>query len=249
MSDELKIEGLDPTVIDQTFIGTRDVYTDIVYCIDLTASMSPIIQKVKDFVRTFHEDLQRVMLTYNRSIKQLRIKVIGFRDIYCDGAYAFEVSDFFRLPDQNTEFLSFVDKLEAKGGGGGSENSLEALAMAMQSDWCTTIDNSVRKRHMVVLFTDASAHPLEKASTYTGTNYPENMPKSYLELVDWWSGQGSISSDVYFNMNQRAKRLVLYAPEGSEPWTDIADDFDCCFAQFIMPEKGGSDIIYNDDII
>ena len=245
------IEGFDPPavspVIDQTPIGTLDVYADIVYCIDLTASMRPIIQKVKETARTLHEDLQRVMSTnYQRSIKQLRIKVIGFRDIYCDGAYAIEKSDFFYLPDQNAEFQNFVDKLEAKGGGDIPENSLEALAMAMQSDWCTTIDNSVRKRHIVVLFTDASAHPLEKASTYTGTNYPENMPKSYSELIDWWSGQGSLASGISVNMDRTAKRLALYAPEGSEPWTNIADDFDGCIAQFIMPEKCGSDITTED---
>ena len=237
------VNSIEAAPIDQTPIGTLDVYADIVYCIDLTASMRPIIQKVKETARTLHEDLQNVMMTkYQRIIKQLRIRVVGFRDIYCDGAYAFETSDFFYLPDQTAEFQNFVDKLEAKGGGDIPENSLEALAMAMQSDWCTTIDNSVRKRHIVVLFTDASAHPLEKAASYTGSNYPANMPKSYSELIDWWSGQGSLNSGVSVNMDPVAKRLALYAPEGSAPWTDLSEDFDSCLVNFIQSANGGRDI-------
>lgn len=249
MADDFTIEGFDE-VVDQVVpqeeqeqLGTMDVYADIVYCIDLTASMRPIIQKVKDTARTLHEDLQKVMQeNYQRSIKQLRIKVIGFRDFYCDGDYALEHSPFFYLPDEADAFKRFVDKLEAKGGGDIPENSLEALALAMQSDWCTTLDSSIRKRHIIVLFTDASAHPLEKAAGYSGSNYPDNMPKSYTELVDWWSGQGALASGTAVEMDQVAKRLALYAPEGSEPWTDLADDFDNSLTSYIEPDKGGKDI-------
>ena len=227
----------------QEALGTLDVYADIVYCIDLTASMRPIIQKVKDTARTLHQDLQHVMQTnYQRSIRQLRIKVIGFRDLYCDGDYALETSRFFYLPEETAEFESFVNGLEAKGGGDIPENSLEALAMAMQSDWCTTIDTSIRKRHVIVLFTDASAHPLEKAATCAGANYPANMPKSYSELIDWWSGQGALAGGATVEMDQVAKRLALYAPEGSEPWAAIEEDFDSCLTYYIEPNKGGNDI-------
>ena len=249
MADDFTIEGFDEVVDqvvpqeDQEQLGTMDVYADIVYCIDLTASMRPIIQKVKDTARTLHEDLQKVMQeNYQRSIKQLRIKVIGFRDFYCDGDYALEQSPFFYLPDEADAFKRFVDKLEAKGGGDIPENSLEAVALAMQSDWCTTLDSSIRKRHIIVLFTDASAHPLEKAAGYSGSNYPDNMPKSYTELVDWWSGQGALASGTTVEMDQVAKRLALFAPEGSEPWTDLADDFDNCLTNYIVPDNGGRDI-------
>lgn len=251
MADEFKIEGFDDVEEQvvasdekQEALGTLDVYADIVYCIDLTASMRPIIQKVKETARTLHQDLQNVMQEkYQRSIRQLRIKVIGFRDLYCDGDYALETSRFFYLPDESSEFESFVNNLEAKGGGDIPENSLEALAMAMQSDWCTTLDSSIRKRHVIVLFTDASAHPLEKAASYAGSNYPENMPKSYQELVDWWSGQGALGSGgSSVEMDQVAKRLALYAPEGSEPWTALEDDFDNSLTSYIEPDNGGKDI-------
>lgn len=263
MTDENRIEGFgsldefgtdsDITATDiatdtiddtQPSLAQLDVYADIVYCLDLTYSMKPIINKVKETALTLHQDLQRVMSqNYQREIKQLRIKVVGFRDFYCDGEYALETSRFFYLPDEAEEFKAFVDGLEAKGGGDIPENSLEALALAMQSDWCTTIDSSIRKRHIIVMFTDASAHPLEKAEGYTGSNYPADMPKSYSELIDWWCGQGSLaSSGKAVTMDQVAKRFALYAPEGSEPWTNLADDFDNSLTNFIEPNKGGADI-------
>lgn len=250
MSDEFKIEGFDdvdeqPVVTDekQPTLGTLDVYADIVYCIDLTASMRPIIQKVKDTARSLHQDLQNTMQNnYQRSICQLRIKVIGFRDFYCDGSYALEESRFFYLPDENAEFESFVNQLEAKGGGDIPENSLEALALAMKSDWCTTLDSSIRKRHIIVLFTDASAHPLEKAAECAGSNYPAGMPKSYSDIVSWWCGQGALEDGSAVEMDQAAKRLALFVPEASEPWTSVEDDFDNSHVVFIEPGKGGRDI-------
>lgn len=244
MTDEFRIEGFDDDYSsDQTPLGTLDVYADIVYCIDLTSSMKPIIDKVKATALTLHKDLQDVMRNnYQRSIKQLRIKVIGFRDAYCDGSKSFEVSDFFYLPNESKEFKNFVDRLQAKGGGDIPENSLEALAMAMQSDWCTTLDNAVRKRHIIVLFTDASAHNLEKSNDGTDGNYPMNMPKTYSELIDWWCGQGSLGNGHAVNMDQIAKRLALFAPENSEPWGNIADDFDSCLTNNIAPDNGGRDI-------
>lgn len=267
MSDEFKLEDFDDYNFDdtgdldnqptpdpsemtlpqldepQSKLGNLDVYADIVYCIDLTQSMLPIIQKVKETARTLHHDLQnRMKENYQRTIKQLRIKVIGFRDFYCDGSYALEQSRFFYLPDETAEFESFVNGLEAKGGGDIPESSLEALALAMKSDWCTTLDSSIRKRHVIVLFTDASAHPLEKAASSAKSNYPDGMPKSYSELVDWWSGQGSLDSGANVQMDQVAKRLALYAPEGSDPWTSIEEDFDSCLTNYIEPGNGGKDI-------
>lgn len=244
MANDFTVEGLDEEYqFDQTPLGTMDVYADIVYCIDLTSSMKPIIDKVKETALTLHKDLQEAMQNnYQRTIKQLRIKVIGFRDAYCDGSKSFEVSDFFYLPNEAAEFKSFLDRLQAKGGGDIPENSLEALAMAMQSDWCTTIDSTVRKRHIIVLFTDAPAHKLEKSNDGIDENYPKNMPKTYSELLDWWCGQGSLAGGHTANMDQVAKRFALFAPENLDPWDCILEDFDACLVTNIAPDNGGRDI-------
>ena len=140
---------------DNETLDVMETYADIVYCIDLTSSMTPIINKVKETARQLHSDLQEMMLkNYQRHIKRLRIKVIGFRDAYCDGPLSFEVSKFFSLPAETEEFYAFVNRLRAKGGGDIPENSLEALALAMKSDWCQTLDNNIRRRHIIVLFTN-----------------------------------------------------------------------------------------------
>ena len=242
MSDYTKFGDFEDSY-QQGSLGTLDVYADIVYCLDLTQSMKPILDKVKATALTLHNDLQNVMSTnYQRSIKQLRIRVIGFRDAYCDGSKSFEISRFFYLPDEAAEFKSFVDKLEAKGGGDIPENSLEALALAMKSDWCQTIDATIRKRHIIVMFTDASAHDLEKSRKGTDSNYPAGMPKDYSELVDWWCGQGSLASGSCVNMDDIAKRLAIYAPEGCDPWQNISDDFNNCILNHIEADKGGADI-------
>lgn len=54
------------------------------------------------------------------------------------------------------------------------ESGLEALALAMGSDWETS---GTSKRHAIVLFTDASAHPLEQQLDGIPENYPSPMLK------------------------------------------------------------------------
>lgn len=228
---------------DQDALGVIDVYADIVYCIDLTSSMTPVINKVKETARRLHFDLQKKMReNYQRNIKKLRIKVIGFRDAYCDGAKAFEQSRFFNLPEDTDEFEMYLKSLEAKGGGDIPENSLEALALAMQSDWCKTRDSDIRRRHIIILFTDAPAHELEQAKEGIDKYYPRNMPQSYQELVDWWCGQGSLKNGSPVLMNERTKRLGIFGPKDGYPWSMIADDFDNCWISYIHPDNGGKDI-------
>ena len=231
-----------PIVQDALDAGSTniDTFMDIVFCIDITGSMQPTIDKVKGFATSLYDDLIPFMLKVaHREVKALRVKVIGFRDFYCDGKYALEESDFFKLPEQNQEFKNFVSSLEAKGGGDDPENSLEALALAMKTDWVKINDlNTQRSRHVIVLFTDDAAHRFEEAETYTGTNYPEGMPKSYKELLMAWNGQGDIS----LSMDKRAKRLIVFAPEESYPWSDMQEDFENAVFLPMARTLGGEDV-------
>ena len=139
-------------------------------------------------------------------VDTLRIKVIAFRDFEADGKNALEVLDFVDLKDKQEDFRSFVTALKPEGGGPIPENGLEALALAMQSDWNKTGE---KRRHIIVVYSDAPTHPLEKISEYK----PEGMPSNFNELTDWWDGQGK--------MEGPAKRLILFTPD-AESWTDIA---------------------------
>lgn len=184
-----------------------DYNVDIVMCIDATGSMASIIEDVKSNALSFYQKFVDEMEAKSKSVQQLRIKVIAFRD-YGSDSEAMVESKFFTLDEENREFHNFVKGIEATGGGDEPENSLEALALAMNSDWVKT--GSVR-RHVIIMYTDASA--LKLGTRNGDSNYPSNMPADLAELREWWEGQ---------KMEKRAKRLLIFAPD-TEPWSDMVD--------------------------
>ena len=185
---------------------------DIVMCIDGTGSMAPIIQKVKDNALTFYPKFVEAMESQAppKRVKQLRIKVITFRDYKSDSQPMVE-SEFFDLSDNsNAEpFKDYVNCIEAIGGGDAPENALEALALAMKSDWSR--ESGTVHRHVIMMFTDTEALPLQARAGESG--YPTDMPSGLPELRDMWDGQ---------YMEFRAKRLLIFAPD-CEPWSDMVD--------------------------
>ncbi len=108
---------------------------DIVLCIDATASMGSIIERVKSSALKFYEDVSAKLKEKDKFIDSLRIKVISFRDYFVDGANAMQESPFFTLPQDKEGFTAFVTMIRADGGGDEPENGMEALALAMKSDW------------------------------------------------------------------------------------------------------------------
>jgi hypothetical protein len=186
---------------------------DIVLCIDATGSMAPIIEKVKSNALRFYEDLLATMAQKSKSIDTLRLKVIAFRDYYYDEDESMAESTFFTLPEEKEAFSKFVSDLKAEGGGEEPESGLEALALAIRAKWNTTGD---KKRQIIVVWTDASVHPLEKDAHAKPANYPKNMPANFDDLSDLWDGQ---------YMSRAAKRLILYAPD-AYAWTDMANHWE-----------------------
>ncbi len=187
---------------------------DLVLCIDATGSMSGIINKVKANALKFYEDLSQAMQEKDKAIDLLRVKVIPFRDYYADGDQAMDESQFFTLPDDKASFSTYVSGIKADGGGDEPENGLEALSLAMHSAWTTEGD---KRRQVIVVWTDASAHPLEKNAGAKPSTYPSTMPRDFNNLTDVWESQGP--------MNSSAKRLIIYAPD-AQPWTDIANHWE-----------------------
>lgn len=183
---------------------------DILDVIDATSSMTPVIEVVKQQAIGFYTKLQAALGAKGKSIGRIRVGVLVFRDAYCDGERAFEQSRFFELPTQQAEFEGFVNGIQPMGGGDEPESGLEALALALRSKWATDL---TKLRHIVVVHTDASAHPLEKAQGGDRpAAYPKGLPKSFDELSDLWASQ---------ELNKEAKRLVIFAPD-AYPWTDIS---------------------------
>ena len=144
-------------------------------------------------------------------IDQLRVRVIVFRDYWADSpSLAMQCSEFFNLRTQSSDFASFVSDIKATGGGDEPENGLEALALALNSDWEKSQDFA-KQRYVIVVYTDASAHSLEKGDK--PNHYPQDIPKSFDELTDSWEA-----------MSTAAKRLLIFAPDAS-PWTIIASSW------------------------
>jgi hypothetical protein len=181
----------------------------------VTGSMAPVLDTVKDGALSFHKRLEDAMATKGKAISQLRLRVITYRDFADNASDAIEFSDFWQIPDQIGEFESFVRRQRASGGGDEPESGLEALAMAIRSDWERGLD---RRRHVIAMFTDASAHPL---GTGAGARtYPADLPTSIDGLFEMW-GYGSSQTAV---MENAAKRLLLFAPDAT-PWNVIAADW------------------------
>lgn len=197
--------------------GNLAYAVDIVLCVDVTASMGPVLEEVKKSALGFHSRLSTVMAQKSKSISQLRLRVIAFRDFADNPGDAVESTDFLTFPGQERDYEDFVHGLEPVGGGDIPESGLEALALAIHSPWETGLD---RRRHVIVLFTDASAHPLGELDAASVPGYPSEVPRSLDDLFEEWGYSRSQAA----LMDNSAKRLVLFAPD-EEPWADIAEEW------------------------
>jgi len=184
---------------------------DIVFVIDTTGSMRPVLDAVKHHALNLDEDLATVMSQKDKSISSLRVRVVAFRDYLDRASDALRESPFFNLPAQKGEFSHFVNSLSPDGGGDEPESGLEGLAAALLSPWEKGSD---KRRHLVVLFTDATAHPIERAAA--AGLLPPGFPQSFNALYDIWEGGQTAG------MDHSAKRLLIYAPD-AEPWRGISD--------------------------
>ena len=182
---------------------------DIVFCIDVTGSMTPILDTVKANALRFYGDVQSNLTAKGKNIDELRVRVVAFRDIVADGEAALQESPFFELPGEQTGFSSFVNGLVPEGGGDAPESGLEAVALAMTSPWTTRGD---RRRQVIVVWTDQPAHPLD--ASVLPPEFAKRVPADFSALTDMWEDpQGPLGSS--------SKRLILFAPDGPG-WSDIS---------------------------
>jgi hypothetical protein len=194
--------------------------------IDVTGSMGHIIRQVKSAALNFHEQLSLRMADKGKHVAKLRVRTVAFRDMFADQECFIE-SRFFELPQEHTEFADFVGSLKAKGGGGdGPESGLEGLSLAMHSDWTKDGD---KRRHVIILWSDARPHPLEKGSGNVPATLNGRVCQSFGDLTDEWeTGQKC-------GMERSTRRFVLYAPE-VRGWNELVESW----SQTIhFPSKAG----------
>lgn len=187
---------------------------DLVFCIDVTMSMDHILDTVKNNALRFYQDFQQIMERKHKIVTDLRIRIIAFRDYYYDGNQAMFVTDFFKLPYQAEDFRTCLESIEAYGGGDDEEDGLEAIAIAMKSEWNM---DALKRRHVIVVWSDDGTHDLGFGKS--AANYPSDMAKNFDELSHWW---GSRSNPGI--MDESAKRLIIFAPY-KRSWNMITDNW------------------------
>lgn len=200
---------------------------DIVFCIDGTESHKEVLASAKRRIPRFFEDLYCSYLSTHRWINQLRCRIVLFRNYLADGQHALLATDFFLLPQQEKDFIECLNGIQAEGGGDPLEDGLEALAYAIKSSW--TVAPS-RKRHIIVVLTDADAHPLGYGSD--SQYYPKGMPPNLAELEDWWEN----------GMDEHAKRLVLIAPNTGH-WSWISENWS---QTWLVPQEQLDETVYHE---
>jgi hypothetical protein len=203
--------GTSPAVDQSSMAAPRGLSyaVDIVFCIDVTGSMTPIIDQVKTNALRFYDDVQSNLTAKGKNVDQLRVRVIAFRDFAADGAAALDESPFFTLPDDRADFSTFVNGLVAEGGGDAPESGLEAVALAIDSPWTTIGD---RRRQVIVVWTDQPAQPLDPS--VLPPDIASRVPLDFSALTDAWE-------DEQGRMGSSSKRLILFAPDGPG-WSDIS---------------------------
>ena len=177
-------------------------HVDMCFCIDATGSMNPVISQVTQNALSFYRDVMQEMEHKQKTIDKMRVRVIVFRDYIADEE-PMMTSRFFELPGEAAQFEACINSIDAQGGGDEPEDGLEALAYAIRSDWTK---EGMKKRNIIVIWTDASTHPIGYAKR--DPKYPNGMPQDFNELTRWW---GDSQMEPY--IKNAAKRLVLFAPK------------------------------------
>jgi hypothetical protein len=204
---------------------------DIVFCIDVTGSMTPILDAVKANALRFYDDVQTNLTDKGKNVDELRVRIIAFRDFAADPESALQESSFFVLPDERTIFSAFVDSLVPEGGGDAPESGLEAVALAINSPWTSHGD---RRRQIIVVWTDQPAHPLNFA--VLPPDLASSVPTDFSALTDLWEDpQGPLGSS--------SKRLILFAPDGPG-WSDISASWENVVHHPSQAGGGLSDVDY-----
>ena len=204
---------------------------DIVFCIDVTGSMTPILDAVKANALRFYDDVQANLTDKGKNVDELRVRIIAFRDFAADPETALQESSFFQLPDERTVFSAFVDGLVPEGGGDAPESGLEAVALAINSPWTARGD---RRRQVIVVWTDQPAHPLNFA--VLPADLASSVPTDFSALTDLWEDpQGPLGSS--------SKRLILFAPDGPG-WSDISASWENVVHHPSQAGGGLSDVDY-----
>lgn len=200
-------------------------YVDIVFCIDATGSMQPIIDQVKANAKKMPEEIMAKSEEKGKKIKQLRLKLIEYRDLVEDQTGQMVEYDF--TTDANV-FKSQVDKIVADGGGDYPESTFDAILRACESDW---YNGQGKKRKIIIVMTDDKPREIHPSSLKEGES------PTVTTVINRYLGMSESNEG----------RLLIIAPE-CEEYSLLAQ---AEFTEYIKasPGKGLADIGFYDIVI
>ena len=213
---------------------------DMVFCIDGTGSMAPFIDTIKRNARRFREEFISAMTDLGSDIDALRIKFIVFRDYECDRDEAMLESRFFELPADEPEYEEYLTGITVMGGGDLPENGLEALYLAMKSDFVAT---GSKDRQVIVIFSDADALDLRDPRRTGNPIYPSDMVDMDGLLTAW----ACAAQDSSIKLRERQKRLVIFCPAGTK-YQDLVTKMNRSVYEPVKYEDGLADIDFKEII-
>lgn len=186
-------------------------YADVVFCVDGSESMMPLMDKVKQSIYAFPYKMKDAEEHRGRDF-HFRARLIVFRDYLEDGNRAMQATNFFELPQQNGEFWDAVNSITAEGGGvASSQDGLEAIAYAIKATPWTQVPGN--RRRTIVAFSNNPAHPLGYGAQ--SPYYPKGMAKNFEELTSWWESD-----------SMTGKTMLIFAPD-APGWKEISDYWTC----------------------
>ncbi len=207
--------GTEPVLYDTTVksfkTGDNVLTVNVAMCIDVTGSMSGIINTVKNNAISFYDSFKKCCDDEGIVLAGLNAQVIAYQDVNVDGDRWLQISDTYSLPAQKNEYDNFVNGLYADAGGDIPESGLEALEYAFKkSDW--GVDDGYH-RQVVILWTDAPY------------------------LIGEYSSVTLPSLQALWDEMPSGRRLILFAPYGNgyfnggdwekfDTWTNVIHESD-----------------------
>jgi hypothetical protein len=157
-------EPAPPAAAPQTRAKTKGV-ADVVFLIDVSGSMAPIIDALRRNIEAFAESLSSGGANNAAPVRDWRGKVVGYRDIEAASSEGLEWIEDHPFVRDTAALKAQLASLQAQGGGDEPESLLDALYKVATTEATakgsqTEDPNKWRYRsdaaRVVVVFTDAS---------------------------------------------------------------------------------------------
>lgn len=92
------------SVTEQT-IKPIEYFCDFVFCLDITGGMDHLLRSIREVIAKLHNRLESYYSEDDsKKLASVRVKIVAFRDVYFDGKYWLETSDFLSCHHKLTSF-------------------------------------------------------------------------------------------------------------------------------------------------